>query len=137
MKQVARVTGVLPDGRARVSVLRQSACAGDCGSCHGCDGMEAREVEAICADPLGVAVGERVTIESQTSAVLRGASLVYLIPIIALLIGYFIAAQCFAASEGICILAGFAGLAIGFLPALWLNHVKKEIPDFTIIGRVY
>ena len=36
MQQKARVTRLLPQNRAEVSVTRESACSGDCHKCAGC-----------------------------------------------------------------------------------------------------
>ena len=110
MTQNAIVTKLLPDGYALVSVQRESACGGNCASCGGCASPQVLTVRAkngACA-----AIGDRVVIESRSSQILRAAALVYLLPLVLLFLGYFLASALHV-TESLCILSALAGLVLG------------------------
>ena len=88
MQQKAKVQRLLPDGRAELTVVRKSACSGDCGSCGGCGAVE--QSLCITADnPIRAGVGDVVYVESATGLILKAAALVYLLPLMLFLAGYF------------------------------------------------
>lgn len=104
------------DGKqVRVAVSRQSAC-GSCKARAACgQGLmqslqpgRCHEVVAWCEFP--VRVGDRVVIGVTESLALRGAVLVYLLPLLALLAGA-LAADRLGLGEGGAIIAGLTGFA--------------------------
>ena len=100
MVQTAKVTKVLPDGRAEVSVRRQSACGHDCSKCGGgCSEMMVSATVAVIADnPVRALPGDSVTVESSTGRILGAAVVVYLVPFLLFFLGYFLGA---GRSEGV------------------------------------
>ena len=87
MEQIVRVKSVTPDGRAQVLHVRESACSGDCHKCSGCGA--AKEAIVLEADnPIGAAVGDFVTISSDTGPVLRAAAVLYMMPLVLFFLGY-------------------------------------------------
>lgn len=132
MRSRATVVVVLPEGMARLAVRRESACSGDCHKCGGCGGTEqtiyltARN--AICAQK-----GDIVYVESRSDVVLKGALLLYLLPLALLLAGYLIAMPL----GGWAFLIALGGFALGLLPAaLYNRRLKKRPPDYVIVGFV-
>lgn len=94
---------------AEVVVTRQTACGGNCGSCEAC--MFQSELKAVARNRIQARPGQRVVIESQTSKVFSAVFLVYIVPIVLFLLGYFLA-YILGASEWICILVSFLSLVL-------------------------
>lgn len=132
MRQKATVASLLSDGRAELIVVRQSACSGDCHACGGCGSVK-QTLRVTAQNPIAAKCGERVWIESGSAPILKGAALVYLLPLALFLAAYLCAmplgAWAFAVSA--------AAFAVGFLPALAYNRrIKREPPTYTIVGHV-
>ncbi len=110
MKQTAKVTKVLENGYAVLSVTRRAACSSDCESCHGC--VHPEEIISVCAEnPLMASEGETVIVESSSKKVLKAAALFYVFPLLLMTFMYFI----FPFSEGAKIIASICGLFFGIL----------------------
>ena len=92
MTQVATVEKILRDGYVQISVPRKSACGHDCEECAGC-GMTGASVYAEARDPVGVRPGDKVVVESSTRAILAVTWLVYMLPVVFFLLGYFLSAR--------------------------------------------
>lgn len=91
MEQIVRVRNVYDDGSAQVFHLRESACSGDCHKCSGCGA--AKEGILLQADnPIGARPGDFVTIEAATGPVLRGAAVLYMMPLLLFFLGYALGA---------------------------------------------
>ena len=89
MEQIVRVKHLTDDGRAQVLHVRESACSGDCHKCSGCGA--AKEAIVLEADnPIGAAVGDFVTISSDTGPVLRAAAVLYMMPLALFFLGYIL-----------------------------------------------
>ena len=91
MEQIVRVRQTLADGTARVLHIRQSACSGDCHKCSGC-GAAQEGIELTAANPIGAVPGDLVTIEAATGPVLRGAAVLYMMPLLLFFLGYALGA---------------------------------------------
>ena len=68
---------------------RKSACGHDCEECAGC-GMTGAAIHARAKDPWGSGRGEKVVVESATRKILGVVALVYLLPVVGFLLGYFL-----------------------------------------------
>ena len=123
MTQEGIVTRVFADGKAEVAVTRMSACGGNCGSCESC--LLQSEVKTVADNHVNAQPGERVMIESRTSAVFRAVFLVYVMPLICFLLGYG-AAYAAGLREGLCILCSFIGLAVGALLIVFSQRGKRK-----------
>lgn len=89
MEQLVRVRKTYENGTALVVHVRESACSGDCHKCSGCGA--AKEAVLITADnPLGARPGDLVKVVSQTGPVLKGAVVLYLVPLALFFLGYFL-----------------------------------------------
>ena len=91
MTQIATVEKILPGGFVEISVPRKSACGHDCEECAGC-GMTGAAIHARAKDPVGVRPGQKVVVESATRKILGVVALVYLLPVVGFLLGYFLSA---------------------------------------------
>ena len=95
-----------------VRVKRGSACGESCAACKiGCPGIE-QTIEA--RDAVGADEGDTVVLELKSRKVIGAAFLVYILPLILLVCGYYIAHN-FSKSDVICAIAGFIFMIIGFV----------------------
>ena len=88
MQQQVQVSRVFPDGDCEVFVRRESACSGDCHKCSGC-GAQAQQVYVRARNTIGARPGDRVIVTSQTRQVLPAIFVVYILPLVLMLAGYF------------------------------------------------
>lgn len=118
MLQEAIITKTLENGLAEVVVERSGICGGNCDECGGCkyDNLMKSTVE----NTINAHRGQHVMIETPTLGVYKGAIAIYILPIVMLILGYFVAAH-FTANEGICMLAAFIATAIGVVIANFLS----------------
>ena len=123
MTQEGIVTKAFSNGMAEVAVTRMTACGGNCGSCESC--MLQSEVKTLAKNRVSASEGQRVLIESRTSAVFGAIFLVYVMPLILFLLGYAAAYLC-GAREGICILCSCLGLALGALLLVLTQRGRKK-----------
>ena len=123
MTQEGIVTKLFPHGMAEVAVTRMTACGGNCGSCESC--MLQSEVKAVARNLAAAHPGQRVVIESRSSAVFAAIFLVYVMPLICFLIGYALAYLA-GLREGLCILCSFIGLAVGALILVLTQRSRKR-----------
>lgn len=123
-------------GFAWVETRRTSTC-GSCAANKGCGtgvvakvvGQRMSRVRAINA--IGAKVGDEIVIGLHDQALVRGSLAVYAVPIVALLLmamlGDLLGTELqLASNEGLTVMFGFAGLAIGFL---WVRRFSLRIAD--------
>ena len=113
------VTSIREDGWAEVVAERKDACD-DCGAKHCCVSFgSSSEMVVRALNRAGAKVGDLVSITLSSGTVLKGAAVLYLIPLAGLMSGVLIGAglyQRLAISEtGAAIVFGFAGLFLGFI----------------------
>ncbi len=123
MTQEGIVTRLLGDNMAEVAVTRMTACGGNCGSCESC--MLQSEIKTLARNHVEAQPGQRVLIESRSSAVFGAIFLVYVMPLICFLVGYG-AAYLAGLREGLCILCSFIGLAVGALILVLTQRRRKK-----------
>lgn len=130
MEQKAMVRAVTANGMASVSVIRESACSGDCHKCSGC-GAAKETIVFDAVNAIGARPGELVTVKSESGPVLAGAAVLYMVPLVLFFLGYFLGELVGAGP-----LAGCAGLVLGFaLAALYDRKVTaKKNTVYTITG---
>ena len=116
---------------AVVSVLRESACSGDCHKCSGCGAVK-QTLQIRAVNTIGARIGDRVYMESSTATVLWAAVFVYLMPIVSFFAGYFLGVQL-----DIPGLIAAVGFLLGWIPAVCYNaYVKKRPPVYNLVGFV-
>ena len=133
MTQDAIVTRIINKDMAEVVVTRGTACGANCGNCESC--MFDSQLHTPARNLILARPGDKVIIASKSPRVFGAAMLVYVMPLILFLAGYAIAAA-LGASEGICVLFSFLGLAVGGV-ILVLSHKKwkeKHPITFDIIN---
>lgn len=107
---------------AEVEIHRSAACGESCASCGLCAGQNAI---VTVSNELGAAVGDSVTIDMANRKVLGAAFLVYIVPLIALIAGYFIGFAIFK-SELPSVGLGFALMAVTFVIIILCDKKLKK-----------
>jgi positive regulator of sigma E activity len=130
MEQTVTVRRLLPEGMAEVVRVRESACSGDCHKCAGC-GAASQTMIFTAYNPIGASVGDKVIVESDTATVLRGAVLLYVVPLVTFLVGYILGESVWEMG----LLWGIVGFVLGMLPIkLYDRHLAKKGTVYTIKG---
>ena len=113
---------------ARVSYHRPTACHGDCSKCAGgCGSMAAKEEIIVLVENLiGAKNGDSVYIEGETKKVAWAIVLVYVIPVVLFLAGYFLGQQ-WGHGNLIGVLGFFLGLALAVLESRRQKMRGQEI----------
>ena len=89
MKERARVIKK-EDGQSLVQIVRTSACSHCDEKCMLAeDSHEVEEMEVLVNDPIGAEVGSMVELEMGAKPILFSALVVYLLPLVAIVAGYF------------------------------------------------
>ena len=130
MQQLVKVLTCNPDGTARVMLVRQSACSGDCHKCSGCGAVE-QKMLLTARNAIGAKPGDLVNIESASGPVLRGAAILYLLPLALFIPAYLLGMQWRMGA-----LTGLAAFCLGIGAAIVYDRfvVKKENTVYTIVG---
>lgn len=113
-----------------VSMYKETACS----HCNNCSDKITNEITFFT--DVNVEVGDIVTFEMDDRQVLKAASIVYILPIIFMILGYFLGDK-LGLSEAYCILTSFLSLIISFIGIYFYdkNIVKKEMEnEITIIS---
>ena len=129
MQQRVQVAKVFPDGYAEVFVQRESACSGECHKCSGC-GAAKQQVFVRARNAIGARPGDKVIVSSDDRQILPAMLVVYILPLVLLLAGYF-AGLGLGVMPGITAAAGF-GLGI-ILMILYNRHVQRKRPVTFVI----
>lgn len=131
MTQIATVEKKLEEGFVEISVPRKSACGHDCEECAGC-GMTGAAIHARASDPVGVSPGDKVVVQSETKKLLGVVALVYLLPVVAFLLGYFLSE---GLSEGVRYGIAIAAAVAAFIPSIFYDRYAKrhEVLTYTIV----
>lgn len=122
MKQKVMVLSTSGD-MAQVRYHRPTACHGDCSKCAGgCGAMAAQEEIIVSAENLiGARVGDTVYIEGETKKVAWAILLVYVIPVVLFLVGYFLGQQWDHGN-----LIGIAGFFLGLVLAVLESRRQRK-----------
>lgn len=130
MEQRVKVHSVNADGTARVVVIRESACSGDCHKCSGC-GAAKETIQFDAMNVIGAKPGEVVMVKSDTGPVLGGAAVLYMVPLVLFFVGYLL---------GDMLQQGGLGGGLGFLAGVLIAVVYdrkvagKKNTVYTITG---
>ena len=89
MEQFVRVKETYDNGMAKVLLVRESACSGDCHKCSGC-GAAKETMVFEAANAIGAKRGDLVKVESATGPVMKAAVVLYVIPLVLFFLGYYL-----------------------------------------------
>ena len=132
MEQTVKVRRLLPDGMAEVMRIRESACSGDCHKCSGC-GATQQTMLFEAKNAIGAKPGDLVVVESDTGTVLKGAVILYMVPLASFLICYILGETLW----GRGVLMSVIGFFCGMLPIkLYDRYLAKKGTAYTIKSYV-
>ena len=129
MEQLVKVRRVFPDGTAEVLLVRESACSGDCHKCSGCGA--AKETMIFTAkNAINASAGDLVKVESATGPVMKAAAVLYVLPLVQFILGYYLGTQPGAIGG----LGGCLGFVLGIALVVIYDRkvVKKSNLGYTI-----
>lgn len=135
-EQIGIITGIDPGGWARVLSDRKGACGG-CHSGHdGCRScLAGSKFESRVANTVGAQPGDLVKVSLNTRSFFKGAALLYLLPIAALMIGAFSGAwgagQIGWQQTTGAVLGAIAGIGIAILLLIRLDHSQTARRSLT------
>lgn len=131
MTQIATVERILGGGYAEISVPRKSACGHDCEECAGC-GMTGASIYARARNLPDAQPGQKVVVESSTKKLLGVVVLVYVLPVIFFLLGYFLTE---GLGESLRYVIAIAAAALTLIPIVLYDRYAKrhEILTYTIL----
>ncbi len=116
------------NGIAEVNILRGAACGETCGKACGTCGLKVMKTKAT--DSFGVKEDDFVEIESDSKKIIGLAFILYIIPLITGVLGYFLG-EFIKKSEDFGALFALIFFIIGFIPAVIAN--KKNNVSYRII----
>ena len=118
---------------ADVEIHRSTACGDNCASCGLCNG---RTTIVKAANAAGAAEGDTVLIDMADKKVLGAAFLVYIVPLVLLVAGYFIGSALFKTEPG-GIITGFLLMLLSFLPIVFIDRRSRQkyLPKITGIVK--
>ncbi len=133
MTQIATVEKILDSHYAEISVPRKSACGHDCEECAGC-GMTGAAIRAKALNEIGAAPGEKVVVESSTKKLMGVVLLVYMLPVVLFLLGYFLSE---GLSESWRYAIAIAAAVVSFIPCVFYDRFarRREVLTYTIMRR--
>lgn len=131
MEQLVRVVKQNDDGTARVVLVRESACSGDCHKCSGC-GAAKQTMYVVAGNPINAPVGAVVTIRSESGPVLAAAAMLYMLPLGTFFLGYLLGAALWQKGG----LMGLLGFVLGVAGTVAYDRLvmKKKNTVYTITG---
>lgn len=131
MTQIATVERILSGEYAEISVPRKSACGHDCEECAGC-GMTGASIYAKAKNTVGAQPGQKVVVESSTKKLLGVVVLVYVLPVIFFLLGYFLSE---GLVESVRYVIAIVVAALALIPIVIYDRYAKrhEILTYTIL----
>ena len=131
MTQIATDEKALCGGYAEFSVPRKSACGHHCEECAGC-GMTGAAIKARARNDIGAQPGDKVVVESSTKKIFGVVALVYVLPVVLFLLGYFLSE---GLAEGMRYAIAVATFVVSFIPCvLYDRHArKKELLTYQIM----
>lgn len=127
MEQTVLVRRLIQDGMAEVSLVRESACSGDCHKCAGC-GAAQETLIFQAHNPIGAQVGDVVKVQSKSSPVLKAAAVLYLLPLVLFVAGYLLGEHLW----GRGVLVSLIGFVLGAVPIRPLDRHLKKTMQYTI-----
>ena len=123
---------VIEDGEiAKIMIMRNSACTGDCRSCSACS--EAKPLYASALNKIAAKRGQSVIVETETAIFLFYAFAVYTLPLIFFFTAYF-GLERAGLSEPLQILLSLILAALSFVVIKILDKKKQKTTACTIVS---
>lgn len=129
MEQQGYIIEVVDKKTAKLKMQRHSACA-SCGKCA--TSSEKKDIVVEVDNALGAQVGDKVKVNMETVNVLKAAAIVYIVPLVALLVGtigtYFVL-NLLKISTNVETISGAIGLVSMLISFLILKKNDNKFRD--------
>lgn len=126
MRQFGEVVDRM-NGKAKVIMQKHSSCS----NCNACKlGSESYTMEIEAKNEADAKIGDRVIVDMKGQDVLSAAFILYIIPLIALMIGILIGTRIFPAQEILVAGIGFVFMAFAFMLIKTKDHTFKNNPKY-------
>lgn len=120
--------GFVVKANGEVATVRFSSSSA-CAKCGACMRFSDSEVSVNADNMIGAGLGDLVAVDIEPAQVIKASFLVFIMPIILLIIGYYLGK---AVSETVGILAGTLFFAASFLGLYFFDRLKGK----TFVSRV-
>ncbi|MCK8817206.1 SoxR reducing system RseC family protein [Natroniella sulfidigena] len=121
MKQYAEVLeSIDSEQKVKVEIRRHSAC-GDCGKCD-----ERNSMKLVIDNDLEAQEGDIVVLELQENDLLSAAVVIYLVPLLGLIAGYFLGLALGIEAELFRVLLGFVLFGLSFVLARKFGDYRAD-----------
>lgn len=123
----------ITENKVTVSMYKESACS-HCNKCS--DSAKITNDFTFVSNVDGIKIGDIITFEMKDNQVFKAAIIVYMLPLIAMFLSYFIASN-MGLPESKCVMASFSGLILAFIGLFFYDRfvVKNEMEkSVNIIG---
>ena len=135
MTRSATVIRIIDPSTVQLVMGRSSACGKACEGCAGC--LTTDKVVFIEAlNSVGARTGDRVELDIPASGMSGIAFIVYIVPFLFFMAGYFAAKQ-MRASDSYALIAGCTGFILGILIAFSRNRSLKKKGLKVNVKRIY
>ncbi len=115
-----RETGIIvseKNNQVTVQMIRGDKCKG----CNLCDATGPDQMQLVANNSLRANIGDTVEVEIPPGKVLGYSFIIFIIPIIMMIAGYFVGASASGGSEGFGVIGSLSGFALSFLVIRFLD----------------
>ncbi|NOY59082.1 MAG: SoxR reducing system RseC family protein [Calditrichaeota bacterium] len=127
-EEIGHVTKV-DHGKVKVQLTPGSQCTG-CGAKSFCSALgETVRVLEVESDE-NVSPGDKVSLKFGTSSKLTSAMIIFILPVIFMIAGYFLMTSLYINTEGWGIIGSLAGLVFGFIVIRILDRVLLKTKEY-------
>jgi sigma-E factor negative regulatory protein RseC len=132
-----RETGVIVSeekNQVTVQIVRGDKCK----NCNLCDATGPNQMQLFAHNSMGAKIGDMVEVEIPPGKVLGYSFIIFIIPIIMMITGYFIGVQASGGSEGAGIISSLVSLGLSFLVVKFfdsqLGHGEQSATVINIVS---
>ncbi len=130
MQEKGIITSIGPNDKAMVKLVRDKKCQG----CHACDLFGDGSASISAVNGIDAKPGDVVEVNIGSDKVLFSSFIVFLLPILLIIVGYFLGHHFFAPQGYSGEEYGIGGAGIAFLFSLWISKqidktVSKKHPS--------
>ena len=129
MENESGIVVAVENGRAVIQMTPGSYCQ-KCAAKDICSSLGETTRQISVPTTKKLSVGERVTLSYRASSRVTSAMIVFILPILFLIAGYFFGTSFFGKSEGWGILGSLLGLVVGFVAIWLLNKILERKQSF-------
>lgn len=128
-KEIGKIVN-LEDGKAVVQLTAGSQCD-HCGAKTICSSLSSAIRQITVPSPEDVKIGDLVELVYKPSTRIASSLIVFIMPVLFMIAGYFVAVAIVQKSEGMGIIGSLFGIAAGIFLVWVFNRVLADKKDFS------